>query len=292
MPGAIVTAFVSPVAFLILDLAARLRAYEGQVLLGLVVLTGFLLSILGANIYEFYEGRRGWPGPVKRWRTRRWAKHVTDRLAKAQDPKALDYDERWSALRQFPTAKGVDGIVRPTATAPTKLGNVLASYENYPEDRYGMDSVFYWDRLWLSLDKDSRDEIDNAWAPTDALLYTSAGLLMSAVIYLGLAAVAAIATFLRVGSLDELAATYTILGLVGVLGAGLFYSLSIPGHVSNGEAFKSVFDLYRSRVATLGAASSNERATWERISPELQYSDYPQSAIGSGVASEELSGGS
>jgi len=107
------------------------------------------------------------------------------------------------------------------------------------------------------------------------------------VIYLGVAAVAAIGTLLGVGSLAEFAATYTILGLFGVLTARLFYSWSIPGHVSNGEAFKSVFDLYRSRVAALAPASSDERQRWERISSELQYPDYSH---GSSEASKKESG--
>ena len=72
------------------------------------------------------------------------------------------YDELWSEIRQFPADEHDHYI----ATRPTKMGNILASYEDYPDSRYGMDSVFYWHRLWLIVDKDTREEIDRTWAST------------------------------------------------------------------------------------------------------------------------------
>src|SRR5207249_6361221 len=137
-------------------------------------------------IYEIYEGRRGWPRLLRESATARLKKRVNVLLTKSQDPKDPLYGERWAKLRQYPT--DVDGRT-PTATAPTLLGNVLASYEQYPLQRHGMDATFYWPRLWLTLTKDVQDDIDNSWAPADSLLYTSAGLAGSAIIYALVAAV-------------------------------------------------------------------------------------------------------
>src|SRR5438552_13709341 len=34
-------------------------------------------------------------------------------------------------------------------------------FRSYPKLRYKMDGAFYWKRIWLSLDKDKRQEIDS-----------------------------------------------------------------------------------------------------------------------------------
>src|SRR5260370_17941131 len=85
-----------------------------------------------------------------------------------QDP---EYKECWYLLRQFP----VDANGDPTALQPSRIGNVIIAYEQYPKVRYGMDSVFYWPRLWLLIDKDVREEVDNPWAAVDSILYAGFG---------------------------------------------------------------------------------------------------------------------
>jgi hypothetical protein len=51
---------------------------------------------------------------------------------------------------------------------PTRLGNIIESFESYPKIKYGLDSVFYWYRLWVVLDKDLREEIDSSQAVVDS----------------------------------------------------------------------------------------------------------------------------
>ncbi len=274
LPGAFVTAFLSPLVFRVVDVFPRLAAYEGQILLSLVVMLGFLLSIGSDFIYEVYEGRH-WPSALAKWRTTKWQDYVSSLLQKAQDKNDPKYDERWSELQQFPVLVGEDDVVRPTATAPTKMGNVLASYEQYPKRRYGMESVFYWERLWLVLDKDVRQEIDSAWAPTDTLLYVSAGLSGAGALYLSLAVMSSLFALVGLVVLDGWSLVRDItLGVLGLALSVLFYSWSIPGHLANGEAFRSAFDLYRSKLGTLRAATDDERQTAERTFNELQYPDY------------------
>jgi hypothetical protein len=62
------------------------------------------------------------------------------------------------------------------------IGNIIDEYEAYPLSRYGMDSAFYWPRLWLIIDKDVRNEIDGEWAVVDAAVYTAAGAAFLAVL--------------------------------------------------------------------------------------------------------------
>ena len=77
----------------------------------------------------------------------------------------------------------------PRALWPTRLGNLIAAYEQYPRLKYGLDAVFYWPRLWVTISKDLREEIDNQQAQADGLLYVAAALITSVAILLLYAAV-------------------------------------------------------------------------------------------------------
>jgi hypothetical protein len=48
--------------------------------------------------------------------------------------------------------------------------------------KYGLDAVFYWYRLWVLLDKDLREEIDNAQAIVDSTVYIAFGFYLSALV--------------------------------------------------------------------------------------------------------------
>src|SRR5262249_9746917 len=45
---------------------------------------------------------------------------------------------------------------------PTRLGNILRAAEGQPGDKYGLDAVICWPRLWLILPGDVREELVRA----------------------------------------------------------------------------------------------------------------------------------
>jgi hypothetical protein len=75
---------------------------------------------------------------------------------------------------------------RPHAIWPTRFGNVISSYEYYSQERYGMDSAFYWYRIWLILPDDTRKEYDNSWSLGQVWLYISAASAAAVVLYCAL----------------------------------------------------------------------------------------------------------
>src|SRR5262249_51070682 len=138
--------------------------------------------------------------------------------------------------------------VKPTSSLRPGLGNIIESFENY-----GLDSVFYWYRLWVVLDKDLREEIDSAQAVVDSTVYISFVLYMSGLVMLVYAGLGASADRLQLLPAIKLpyvpAPSALCVMAVGCLISGfVIYCLSLPTHAQFGGLFKSVFDQYRSKL--------------------------------------------
>lgn len=237
---------------------------------------GLAVAAIDEPIYQFFEGRALWPNWLYKRRVARWSGFVS-RLARKQTDMAnakqttdWRYLELANKLRRFPATTTGEGY----ALRPTLLGNILAAYESYPDTVYGLHPVAFWQRAWLLLDKDTRDEIDRGWAPTDALVYIAAVLWICAAAYVLLAI---IATLTRLVNLDLLftpdevwLALYAAYLLV--LAAFIPYRLSISGHVTNGETLKAVFDLKRPQLEAIQApASAAQKQANARMSQLLVY---------------------
>jgi len=249
-----------------------------------VVLGALFSVVLGDPIYKIYEGLLLWPSRLFESRTARQQARVQSLLTKAEQLKQVKgnaYDRLWFNLRRYPL--GPDG--EPYASRPTLLGNILASYEDYPTIRYGMDTVFYWPRLWLELDKEKKAEIDGAWAIADGLMSLSAISFAAGLLGLALSGSRVVAA--------KLASTWptpfadlaswlayppgtsapVVAALAAVLIAAgyVLYRLSLPFHRRNGEVFKALFDLYRSKLDPMTHVSADERARWRDAWAYLQY---------------------
>lgn len=59
----------------------------------------------------------------------------------------LDLQKTESELRTAELKLETDYPTNPHAILPTRLGNVIAAFEEYPNSRYGMDSITLWPRL-------------------------------------------------------------------------------------------------------------------------------------------------
>jgi uncharacterized Zn-finger protein len=128
------------------------------------------------------------------------------------------------------------------ALAPTRLGNLIYAYEDYPYRIYGLDSVFFWYRIWLKLGKDTRDEIDNRQALVDSALYVSASLVICSALTLAYGVSAHFGVTLYAAQPPE----WFLLSLTPILlvGSFLLYRASLYAHATYGEIFKSIFDVY------------------------------------------------
>src|SRR5262249_7928327 len=143
-----------------------------------------------------------------------------------------DYSEITNKFRKYPQ----DDLARPMATHPTMLGNIIAEYESYPFSRYGIDSIFYWPRLWLVLDNDERERIDSGWSVAAGLLFVSATAFVGGLYWIFADLSNYAIGLFRHHPVGSPVALFDFLWLF--LGYAA-YRVSLPYHRANGEIFKS-----------------------------------------------------
>jgi hypothetical protein len=239
----------------------------------LIFLGGWLISISDMHIYMLFEGRRYWPDFLlgicydrEGLRLKKIQDTIEKYLQLERDlapgpPPNADYQkylENYVEQRNF----FLNSNGRPEVQRPTRLGNLLMAYEDYPYRAHKMDAVFYWPRIWLALDKDLREEIDNQQAAADSGVYTSFALYFSALIWFCYAIVSSIQSViitwvpgLRLPpmkvTLFEYLPSWWIswaIFLVFLISAYLTYRVSIHIQASYGEIFKAIFDNHGKNV--------------------------------------------
>jgi len=217
-----------------------------------VILWGWVVLVCDMRIYMLFEGRRYWPGWLRslfEWSEKR-------RLARlwriVNDPGAdrRRFLEAGVELALFPVHEEGDSYVEH----PTRLGNLIESFETYPKVKYGLDAVFYWYRLWVVLDKDLREELENAQSVVDSTIYVAFAFYVSGLAMFGYAAITQFGHG-YLGRLPAVTLPYVpgpgwlcVLGIACLVIGYLIYRLSLTAHAQFGELFKSVFDQFRSKL--------------------------------------------
>jgi hypothetical protein len=223
------------------------------------IVWGFAVVMSDMSIYMVLEGRRYWPRFLYNFlRDREEQRRLALAAIMEKDgPNTRRGLEAGVEHSKFPFNKNGESYVEH----PTRLGNLIESFEVYPEVKFGLDSVFYWYRLWLVLDKDTREELDNAQAMVDCAVYVVFVLGLCGLIFLVnalMGVAAAVAQWLNQPWLQWLATlrlpyvpswpALILISLLCFLCAFALYRFSLPAHAQYGGLFKGLFDQYRSKL--------------------------------------------
>lgn len=230
-----------------------------------VVGSGVLVTRLASPWLRLLEGY-GWPWwaawPMVRWHAwrvgnaeKRYQRYQADldggKPSSVRRRRLRDKVARLEVrLRRFPAEADPK---RPERTMPTRLGNVLRAAESLPADKYGLDAVVCWPRLWLCLPEQAREELVGSRAALDVAATSCLwGVLFVLWTPLNLAALP--------------------LGLGFAIAAyGLWM---VPRAITYGVLVESTFDLYRSELYAalrwpLPSTPAEERAEGKRITGYL-----------------------
>jgi len=286
LPGFMLTAGLSPLSFFIFDWI-NWPASHVYFLIFAIIVSGWFILVLDMPIYMAFEGRRYWPRRLRSWLIDREHK----RLAKLRERTAMsvlneiekgekqieteqDVDKRKKLQQALDAADNdlieayfdirnfrIDDKGNHSAKFPTRLGNLIDAYEHYPERVYGMESVFYWPRLWLKLDSDVKEDIDGRQAIADSTVYVSSACFFNGAVWLVFTLLYGLnALVLRLNGAPLLTPRHTLfehlprwwaslLIMSGFVLAGfLLYRTSLRLHAQFGEIFKSVFDVFHGQI--------------------------------------------
>jgi hypothetical protein len=230
-----------------------------QVALAVATAAGlvFAATVLGTQVVAItrvFEGywRWGWADKTIGAVGRRWQRHRLTQLANDASP--MGYLREYLAFA--PAELG--------AVLQTRLGNTLRAAESYPGDpeRWGLDAVFWWPRLYLIIPDSARAQVDDARASMDQMVVLSA----LSVMFAGVAAGFGIAGLPL--------AVWVPCCVGGLALSWLTYRAAVTSAAGFGDLVRSCFDLFRGDLLThlgwpLPDKLQDERALWGALGQQL-----------------------
>lgn len=285
IPGLVAAVALNPlIAVIGIKLGIAVKMYHALSIAILGISLGFLINFIDDIIYKILEGYRLWP----KWLRIYYTNRLNERIQKRFEEYKYTQDQikkgmLWDWLITFPLKKtGQD--IQTEAVLPTRLGNILHSYEDYPQSRYGMNSVFFWPRLWLVLDKDTRNEFNTITAEADCVTYISFVLFSVSMLYfmvfvLHLTNLPTIILGPFGRPVDSLSISKLAFSPFFFLGIAIllfvlflaFYRISLPLHVRNGDFFKSLFDVHRGKLESMLSMEENSKERWKDTMNYLEF---------------------
>lgn len=226
---------------------------------------GLFFVLCDLYIYQVLEGTRLWPKPLWRFKYNRIQKYFLnldreleilikrkkeelEKLSATElEELSLNISELSSKVREFPPDQSKRNFTRRYPVLPTRLGNVLCEYENYSLNRYGIHMMVFWNHLGQLLPRETKEELKLKGAIADVCVYLC--FVSFLYIILGPAALL-LQTESWVMIWNHLIPVKSFLSLlVSILIFKFLYELSITQHKSYGRFIKSIFDLYRRKLA-------------------------------------------
>ena len=208
------------------------------------------------SILRMYEGY--WNFLLSRYLKRLGERWHQSRLCKLYEKSQLDIAAYEEIYLRYPMPSHIREEVMPTSP-----GNILKNSELYPNDRYNIDAVLIWPRLYNLFPQRFAQTIADARSGLDFMLMVSSLNGAFALISGG---------YLLVVSADWWLFPVCFGG--GLLVAWLAYRSALGAAVLYAQLIKAAFDLYRNQLLThmrlrLPHTWIEERATWGQVNQFL-----------------------
>lgn len=241
-----------------------------------LVLAGVLYN-LDTPLIQIYEGYPWRHSLVGRWRTRVHCRRWEALVARAGALYELTADAGTPNRAKLGSVRSdtrrrlmVDYPDRGDLVLPTRLGNIIRSFERYPSVQYNMDAIYFWPRLAAIVPERYATALADARTTLVFLLNLS---FLTAI--LGIVTVAAGLVYLPPNPLVRV-----LLPAAGfVVGSVWLYGRSFGAADAWGQLVKGAFDLYRwELLEQLGFEQKprtrrDERTLWGSIGNQIIFGD-------------------
>lgn len=128
------------------------------VILTIIIFSAYIIEWIQGDVQVFLEGY--WPKPLLWLRvlfTRYWAWKIKTKQEKIQKLRSSGKSELLPDLNRLEIE--VENLPKLEKNAmPTLLGNIVRSYQEYSELRYGLEVNVCWSRLYFLISHEERDE--------------------------------------------------------------------------------------------------------------------------------------
>lgn len=158
-------------------------------------------------------------------------------------------------LEQYPYSPLSGSYCLRYPILPTRMGNIMAEYEKYPEVQYGMYMGVYWRHLWLIIPNELKENIELKSSLADFFVYSSfMSAILGPVVGYGFMAqlkhpiskwIAEYLLNLEITDQTIGLLIFTFIFIIFLLLSYLFYTIALDTLISYGHFVKSVFDIYR-----------------------------------------------
>ncbi|MBW4502418.1 MAG: hypothetical protein KME57_23335 [Scytonema hyalinum WJT4-NPBG1] len=218
-----------------------------------VTVFSIILSNHFNTILRFYEGYWNFPlGQLLKNNRRNWYKARLDDLYNRDDYETM--------YLYYPLPKHADNVM------PTRLGNILINAELYSSDRYDIDAVLIWPRLYNLFPERFLETIAEAKSSLDFMLVVSA-----------LSSIFALFSGVYLVIVKASGLLFLTCFWGGLFLAWLTYRSALGSALLYAQQIKTGFDLYRHELLKqmrleLPKTPSKERKLWKRIG-RLLYKD-------------------
>jgi hypothetical protein len=182
LPGVITSLYAHPYIFPTLKHSGYGGVYGltvGVIFAAEILLLGIVVSSATKPIYYLFEGFRfpwitAFVGGHNRRKVDKYRKELAGLYSGGLTDDEQDRARRLiSYLSDFPNLRP-DGRRGYFAERPTRLGNIIASYELYPKSRYGIDGVFFWFHILYKAPDSARQRYEDSMAFAESLVLASA----------------------------------------------------------------------------------------------------------------------
>lgn len=275
--------YILPMAPLQFGAIGRLQAIEAQWQIGagvaVATIMATLLYSLNYVLLRLYEGY-SWENSAigRRLTGRQKARREADEKRLARIDECLNASflpDNADELSDYAgTLAHERHVMYPTGGfLPTRFGNQLRAFEEYPQRQYRLEAITLWPHFVSELDKEHAAAVDDAKSAVDFFVN------LSFLAFLSFVAILLLGVWIPIpfASPTTMLFVWWIVRLFVTFAAGvLLYGAALATTGGWGDAVKATFDLHRAEVLRrfgydMPDDLEVERALWQAISVQLIY---------------------